>query len=111
MIKIIKISGRMLFSVAILNITLFVLIFILATAQNFVESASILLIRIPLPLYLTALFLTNLVYLFGITMEILYLWLWNRKIELKEFEQKYFKAGLLMTFLVLAFGILSYLIR
>lgn len=110
MLKILKISFRLFLRATILNLVLLGLIFILSIAQNIVESTSILIIRFPVELNISALFLLNLVYLFGNTMEIFYLRLWNKKIELLDFEQKFFNAGLAITFIVLAFGIISYFI-
>jgi hypothetical protein len=59
----------------------------------------------------TIVFLTNLVYITGNAFETVYLRLWDKKIEVRDFEQKFFKAGLAMTLIVNVAGVVMYFIN
>lgn len=85
--------------------------FVVATVQNLIEGTDTFVIRFPLRLYVTTLFLSNLVYVIGNLFETIYNVLWNKKGDMMSFEKKFFKAGLIMILVINSAGILIYLIR
>ena len=110
-IKIMGTIGWLLFRLLILNALIIALIFILAVLRNIFEPTNPFVIRFSLQLYITALFLVNLVYIIGNTYETIYLRLWNKKINVRDFEKKFFKAGLITTLIVNTAGVVMYFIN
>jgi hypothetical protein len=109
--KFILTFGWVLLRLTILNAIILGLIFVIATAQNLIEGTDTFVIRFPLRLYVTTLFLANLVYVIGNTFETIYNALWDKKADIMDFEKKFFKAGLIMVLIINSAGILIYLIK
>lgn len=68
------------------------------------------MIRFPVKLYILTVMLSNLIYLIGNAFEMIYLKLWDKDIQIKEFEKKFFNAGIIMILIVNIFGIFQYFI-
>jgi hypothetical protein len=109
--KIILTFGWVLLRLTIINAIILGLMFVIATIQNVIEGTDTFVIRFPLRLYVTTLFLANLVYVIGNLFEIIYNVLWDKEVDMMDFEKKYFKAGLIMVLVINTAGILIYLIR
>jgi len=103
--------GWILLRLMILNVIILTLAFILAAARNIFEPTDSFVIRFPFQLYVTTLFLTNLVYIIGNVFETIYLRLWDKRLTVRDFEKKFFKAGLAMTLIVNVTGIIMYFIN
>ena len=62
-------------------------------------------------LYIISLFLANLVYVMGNIFELFYLRLWNKKLDIKQFEGKFFKTAIALIMIVNVTGIVVFLIN
>lgn len=105
------IIGWLLLRLAILNAIILTLTFILAAIRNIFEPTELFKIRFPFQLYVTTIFLTNFVYIIGNAFETIHLLLWDKKINFRDFEKKFFKVGLVMTLIVNITGIVMYFIN
>ena len=103
--------GWILIRLFLLNIVIILVAYLIGTARNILESTEPFSVRIPFPLFVTTVFLTNLVYIFGLLFESIYLRLWNQKIALKEMEKKFFKAALVMMGIVNVTYVIIYFIE
>ena len=103
--------GWVLLRLTILNVFILTLTFILAATRNIFEPTDPFVIRFPFQLYVTTLFLTNLVYIIGNMFETIYLRLWDKKIEVRDFEKKFFNAGLVMIVTVNMTAVVLYFIN
>ena len=101
----------LLYRVVLLNLIIISLVTVIGFCKNIIEQTNSFLVLIPFQLYVITLFLANFVYFIGIIFEIFYLKLWNRQIHLKDFEYKFFKASIIIVFIVNSAGILIYLIN
>lgn len=72
------IIGWLLLRLTILNAIIVTLTFILAATRNIFEPTELFTIRFPFQLYVTSLFLTNLVYIIGNAFETIHLRLWKK---------------------------------
>ncbi|KAB2807697.1 hypothetical protein [Phaeocystidibacter luteus] len=102
--------GWLLLRLTILNVVILIVAFALAAARNLFEPTDQFVMTFPFRLYVATLFLTNLVYIIGNTFESIYLRLWDKAINVRDFEKKFFKAGLAMTLIVNATGVVMYVI-
>lgn len=94
----------------ILNASILALSVTLSLIRNFIEQTDIFVVRFPFELFVTAFLLTNLVYIIGNFFEILYLKLWDKKLNIYEFERKFFKGSVVMMLFVNTIGIVRYFI-
>lgn len=84
--------------------------FTLALLRYLFEPTPVFKINLSFQLLVVAFFLTNFVYILGNLFESIYRLLWNKKIDIREVEKRFFKAGLVMILLVNLFGVLTYLL-
>ena len=108
--KIFIISSWILLRLLLLNIIILLVSFVLAFLQNFIEPQDVFTFKLSFPLYITVFFITNFIYTVGNILEIVYLKLWNLEINVRIFEKKFFKAGLLMIGISNITGIIIYFI-
>lgn len=108
--KIILTFGWVVIRLTIINAIILGLMFVIVSIQNAIEGTGTFVIRFPLRLYLTTLFLANTVYVIGNLFEIIYNMLWDKKVDMIDSEKKYFKAGLIMVLVINITGIIIYLI-
>ncbi|PHR46522.1 MAG: hypothetical protein COA32_10280 [Fluviicola sp.] len=94
----------------ILNAAILALSVTLSLIRNFIEQTDVFVVRFPFELFVTAFLLTNLVYIIGSLFEIIYLKLWDKKLNIYEFESKFFKGGIVMIVFVHAIGVVRYFI-
>lgn len=93
-----------------LNIMIFAIPLLLAIIRISLEPDTSFWDRFPNQLYTIALFLSSLTYIFGVIYKMIPQKLWDKKIELQEFEKKYFKAAMLVCILTYATGLAIYFI-
>jgi hypothetical protein len=110
MTKKILIFGWILFRLILLNALILTGAFTLAILRYFFEPITSFVIQFPFQLYVAALFLTNFVYIIGNIFESIYRRLWEKEIEIREFEKRFFKAGLIVIAIVNIYGIIIYFI-
>jgi len=93
---------------AFLNLFIFVLVYAIGIGRNTFEPPSEVGVRFPLSMYVTALFLTNLVYIIGNLFEVVHSKLWKKKVDYFEMEKPFFKAAIVMAGIVCVTGIIIY---
>jgi hypothetical protein len=101
---------RTILRLVILNAAILSLSVFLAFIRNLIEETDAFAIRFPVELFVTAFLLTNLVYIIGNFFEIIYLKLWDKELNIYEFEKKYFKGSVVMMLFVNAIGVIRYFI-
>ncbi len=101
---------HILLKITLLNFVVFFITILLDFFRNIIELTPLFQIRFSFQLFVVAVFLGNLVYVVGLFNEIFHILIWKRKLALKTFESKYFKASLVMVGIVFLFGIASYFI-
>jgi flagellar biosynthesis protein FliR len=94
----------------ILNASILALSVLLALIRNLIEQTDVFVVRFPFELFVTAFLLTNLVYVIGNFFEIVYLKLWDKKLNIYEFERKFFKSSVVMMLFVNTIGVVRYFI-
>lgn len=102
--------GWLVFRAVALNAMMFAIPWILALARNVVEGTPLLVIRFPAPLYMISLVVVNILYIIGITFEVIHCLLWQRPIEVSVFEPKFFKISFLMMLTFAAASVVLYFI-
>jgi hypothetical protein len=100
-----------IFRLIILNLIIVLIALLIGYLKQLFEPIVPFMIRFPVKLYILTVMLANLIYLIGNVFEIIYLKIWNKDIQVKEFEKKFFKAGLMMILIVNTFGIIQYFIN
>ena len=100
----------LLYRLVLLNAFILISTYTLSFLRAKFESTEILVIKFPFEFYITAFFLTNLVYIIGNIFEIIYLRLWNKKVEIKLFEKKFFTGSIVMLIFIIVIGVFRYLI-
>ena len=93
---------------AFLNLFIFILVYAIGIGRNTFEPPSEVGVRFPLSMYVTTLFLTNLVYIIGNLFEVVHSKLWKKKVDYFEMEKPFFKAALVMAGIVCVTGIIIY---
>lgn len=108
--NILKAIAWFLFRLFILNASITLLVSLIAASRIFIENSAGFEFVFPFRLSVTAYFLTNLVYVTGIVFEIFYLCLWNKKVDFKLLEKKFFPVGMAMMCIVCVVAVLLYFI-
>ena len=93
-----------------LNIMIFAIPLLLAFIRISLEPDSPFWDRFPSQLYTIALLLSSLTYIIGVIYKMIPQKLWDKKIELQEFEKKYFKAAMLVCIAIYIVGLSIYFI-
>lgn len=100
-----------IFRLIILNLIIVLIALLIGYLKQVFEPIDPFMLRFPLKLYIVTIILTNMIYLIGNLFEIIYLKLWDKKINIRDFEKKFFKAGFVMILIVNIFGIIQYFIN
>jgi len=100
-----------LFRFTLINIIIAVTALFIAFLKNIIESQNIFILQFPFQLYMTVLFLVNLIYIIGNLFEAIHVKLWDRKIKAKEFEIQFFKVSLIMILIVYLIGVAMYFVN
>lgn len=108
--KVFEVIAWFIYRLIILNVLILAFPYALGFLRNVFEKTDLLIIKFPFELYISAFFLTNLVYIMGNFFEIVYLRLWNKKIEIKLFEKKFFTGSIVMLIFIIVIGVFRYLI-
>lgn len=108
--KIVNASLWFVWRLVLLNAFILILFYLVSAGRFFFEPMLPIFI-LPFELYMVALFLTNLVYIIGNVYEIVYLLMWNKVIEVRTFERKFFKAAILMTLIIQTAGVILYFVE
>jgi predicted membrane channel-forming protein YqfA (hemolysin III family) len=108
--KVLTIITWLFFRLLVLNAIILALTLLLTLSRNLIEGTEFLVIKLPLELYLSTFFLGNLVYVIGNLFEIIYMRLWNIKIEVRKFEKKFFKGAIVMIVFAHLIGVIMYFI-
>lgn len=96
---------------AILNLIILGVAYFIAVAKNLFEPSASFVLRLPFELYIITFFLANLVYVLGNAFEMFYLRIWNKKLNIKEFEGKFFTASIVMIVLVNTAAVVVFVIN
>jgi len=103
-------SLRWIFKLGLLNAINLGLACLLVLARLAFEQIPLSDFQFPFYLFLTGLVLMNWVYNLGLVYEWIYHRLWSLELDFKKVETQFFKAGVLMVFIVDVFGLYYYLI-
>ena len=93
-----------------LNVVLMLVTGLLILARIPFESEESVLFIFPFTLYMTTAVVANLIYMVGLIFEIIYLALWNQQIRIRDFENKFFRAALVMIIFINLVGAALFLI-
>lgn len=108
---IIKTIGWFLFRVFLLNAIVFGLSVLVSLLKNWFNGLEIVKVDFPFQLYITSMFLVNLVYCLGMIFDVLYYKLWNKDFLIQSIELKFFKIGVIMSLIVHLVAILLFFIK
>ncbi|GGH74184.1 hypothetical protein [Phaeocystidibacter marisrubri] len=103
--------GWLFLRLIILNALILSAALALGACRYFLEPTDSFLVGFPIQLYFVTFLLSNLVYILGIVFEAVYLQIWDKKIDIRNYETKFFKISLVMILIVAVFGIGMYFIR
>lgn len=102
--------SRMALRLILLNVLLLSLAYALGIIRMWIENVDSAELTFPFQLYITTLFLSNLIYIFGNAFEVIYLLLWGKEVNLRSFELKFFRIALVIALFVNLIGTTMYLI-
>ncbi|MBA3898995.1 MAG: hypothetical protein H0X62_02110 [Bacteroidetes bacterium] len=109
--KTIWVVGRILLRFLILNTIIFAVAYVIAMAKFMIHPIGQFESSFPFKMYVSAFFLSNLIYIIGNLYEYIYLKLWAKPIDLAGNEKMFFKAGIIMVGIVNLTGVIIYFIH